>query len=1093
MTFREATLLRTKLLPARLNRRIMPRPELKQKILEALDYRLTLIQAGTGYGKSTTLMLLSTEEIPIFWFNVDEEEADVNRFLTYLIGSFNLLLTEMPDTPLAILQELQQEGSVQAWKQAVNALINVLENEIIEPSLLIIDDFHLVSDSKDVADLIEHFISYLPANLHVIIASRHPLSCKKIITWQAKGEVLEIGSKELAFEEVEIARLFRETYEMNLDQNECKTLAQKTEGWPIALQLVWQGLRNDRSRSVAEFLEDGPVSLKALFNYLTMDLYDRQSDDLKNFLKQSAVLRKLEHSACDAITGNDNGAILLGRLNELDLFVIELGDGLFRYQHLFHDFLRNILDKDTGQATILHQRAAIYFQQMDESEEAIYHWISARGFEQAAELIEKLGQEVLREGRLDTMASWIDELPAEVLVEHPILQYYLGDLSRLRSRFDEAMAWYQEAEQTWRANNNPAGVSRALRGQARVYLDTVRPAEAESLLHESLLMSDGIHDRNAQARLLRLMAENKLNLGKIDEAQRLRVEARAILEEGPREDEVGVRVKLRTGHFKAARQILMDRLEEERRQGKRGVVLPPRMHRETTLILSLIHSFNGQTEQALEMAQEGIELGERLDSPFISAVGLMRKGHACQLRSDNLDFRAGKQAYAEAIEYYLQAIAIGDRIAVRRTRVEAMWGLTRAYGFFGDIPSAEKTARDGIETAMWAGDQWIGALLEVTLGASYVQAGREEEGVEVLQKALISFRDCGDNFGRAVSRLWLCSAYLELGHQDRLNTCTEELFSLCEEQDYGFLFMRPTFLGPTDPRSLVPLLIRARDKRIKPAYVSQIITEIGVADIELHPGYQLKVQAFGDFRVWRGREEIPQNGWRRDKARQLFQLFLTHRDQAMDREQIMELLWPESEPESAQRDFKVALSTLYNVLEPGRKSGSKSAYITRKGSVYGLRQTADIWLDIEDYDQRIRLAEELDMTGDGRVLQAYREALSLYTGVFLSEHRYDDWCRNERERLLNEFLKSSDRMVTLLIEKGFYQEAIDRCQQILAYDNCWECAYRNMMMSYKQLKNRPQALRVYQRYVQCMREELDAEPTAEIQELYLQISAENTH
>ena len=42
------------------------------------------------------------------------------------------------------------------------------------------------------------------------------------------------------------------------------------------------------------------------------------------------------------------------------------------------------------------------------------------------------------------------------------------------------------------------GISRAWRGQALVYLDTVRPSRAEDLLQEALRLNDGLDDRAAR-------------------------------------------------------------------------------------------------------------------------------------------------------------------------------------------------------------------------------------------------------------------------------------------------------------------------------------------------------------------------------------------------------------------------------------------------------------------------------------------------------------------------------------------------------------------------------------------------------------------
>ena len=75
-----------------------------------------------------------------------------------------------------------------------------------------------------------------------------------------------------------------------------------------------------------------------------------------------------------------------------------------------------------------------------------------------------------------------------------------------------------------------------------------------------------------------------------------------------------------------------------------------------------------------------------------------------------------------------------------------------------------------------------------------------------------------------------------------------------------------------------------------------------------------------------GEEAINPNEWRREKSEQiLFQLLLTYRHAPLDRDQICEYLWPEAGQRSApaQRNFKITLNTLYQVLEPERGSGSK--------------------------------------------------------------------------------------------------------------------------------------------------------------------------
>jgi len=234
---------------------VLHRPDLSAKLREALDYRLTLVQAGTGYGKTTALAALDTADALLCWYSVGEADTDPQRFLSYLIAAFSLRLPHLSQAPLAALQESSTGAGPATLTLALDALVNALDNVLSGPCLLILDDYHFVAGSPQVNSLVERFITFAPSNLHTILVARHPFNSPALVIWRAKGDVLEIGRRELAFQPIEIGTLFRDTYGMQLGQDEVAVLADKTEGWPIALQLVWQGLRNSSAQSATALLD----------------------------------------------------------------------------------------------------------------------------------------------------------------------------------------------------------------------------------------------------------------------------------------------------------------------------------------------------------------------------------------------------------------------------------------------------------------------------------------------------------------------------------------------------------------------------------------------------------------------------------------------------------------------------------------------------------------------------------------------------------------------------------------------------------------------------------------------------------------------
>ncbi len=973
----------------------------------------------------------------------------------------------------------------QEW--STNILI-ALNEHLDRPALFVLDDIHLVSSATEIAHILDRLIGLAPYNLHILLAGRPPIKLPNLSRWKSRGEVMIIDQSVLAFSVEEIASLFAQQYGYELTADEIECLATNTEGWAIALQLIWQSLRSGASASIEDSFAHTGHSLESLFDILAGEVFERQPADVQEFLLVSATLREMTVEACDALhihpaprkhiaeppnfrPPTTTSQAMLAYLRRQELFIVDAGDGSLRYHHIFHDFL--VQQSLPEQRQEWHRRAADYFQSRQDVDATIYHLLQAADYQAAGRILDDYGAQLLAIGRLDTLAADLDAMPPETLHQHPALMFYMGDLARLHSRFQEALGWYQQAESTWRERGQPDGVARALRGQARVYLDTVNPSRAEELLQKSLRLSDGVEGRESQARLYELLAENKLNAGHAKEAERLRQKAEALRSEWPSNSQLLFRVLLRTGRLEEARLGLQERAEAERHEP----VLTPRAHRETLLLLSLIYALQGRAEEAYQVALEGTRRGDQLQSPFITAVGHMRQGHALMLLP-------GSGRYAQARQQFLETIEISRELSVQRLLVETYWGLCRVAGFQGDLAQAMQVAREGIEIATQAGDEWIASLIRLTVGASLSLAARYEAAEDWLERADLGFHECSDPFGRCAARLWLCLGWYYQKKTALLSQMLPVMLAECREFGYDFLLIRPTLLGPPEERIIIPLLILARNRGWEAAHASHLLKAYGLSDIEFHPGYQLRVTTLGSFQTRRGSEIVPVNGWRREKARQLFQLLLTYRDAPLDRDQIIEYLWSQMDPSAAQRNFKVALNTLYQVLEPERAPGSESAYVLREGTVYNLRPNADLWLDSQYFKQLIQEAKSLLELNSQEAIYRLEAAVKLYQGEYLPEMRYETWAAAEREQLAVSFLHAADHLSGYYLKSGRMEETLEICQRILSYDNCWERAYRHMMVAYDRLGDHGQAARTYQRCVQTLHGELDVNPAPETDTLY---------
>ncbi|HEX7568141.1 MAG TPA: BTAD domain-containing putative transcriptional regulator [Anaerolineaceae bacterium] len=1075
MVYQKSPLVRTKLMPPRLHRRILIRPRLTSLLLGALDYRLTILQAGAGYGKTTALAALKECGYAFAWYHLGHEDTDPFVFLFHLVQAIKACIPNLPAAGAAAFLESEELNSQDLpWPGIVDSFTNDLAEHVHAPVLVVLDDVHTLNDATVVQSILERLVERSPADLHFLFSSRYPLRLPALATWRAQGELLFIGQDELAFTMDEVASLFREHYALSISDEDIRNLAAETEGWAIALQLYWQGLKSGAVTTAERLPGRLAVTAEGLFDYLAREVFEQLSPDVRQFLRTTAILRELNAPVCNLLRGETDSDQYLRYLYENGMFLAELGGDSIRYHHLFREFiLRQLPEADRRELDC--KAAAIYLTRKQE-EEAIYHYLKADAYSEAAVVMADIGEALLRAGRMETLNKWISGLPPAVLDSSPQLMVFLGDIARLHSRFEESLGWYRHAEDRFRIRGDMGGLSRSLHGRARIYLDTVNPAEAELVLQEALRVADGQSDRENRAHLLELLAENRLNSGHLDEAEHYRVQARELREFGTNESELSIRVLLRTGRIARARQALEERAAAERQ----SPVSLPRSHRETLLLLSLICSFEGEAEIALRTAREGTLRGNELHSPFVIGVGHMRQGHALTLLNT-------PDAYDQARQQFEKAVEISQTLEVSRLRVEACWGLCRVYGYLGDLSQALRAAEEGYHLATQAGDGWMGSLVCKAMGASYILAGQFELAEEWLSRAAAGMEAFSDPFARSVARLWLCLGWLRQKKTILLAATLPEVMSTCRQNGYDFLFTRPTLLGPPDERMLVPLLIYARDHNWDPSYASRLLAAQGLPEIALHPGYRLRIYTLGSFQVWTGSKPVLATGWRREKARQLFQVLLSNRTSALDRDQILELLWPGLDPATAQRNFKVTLNALYQVLEPERDAGQESAYIMRDGTVYSLRSGADLWLDAEAFTDAVRQGEALLEKTPETGMALLKEALAQYKGEYLPEERYETFAAAERERLAVLFLHSADRLSEAYIKFKKPSEAVELCQRILAIDDCWERAYGHLMKAYSLLGNHGMLARTYQHCVQTLRKELDVSPAPETEALYQQL------
>jgi DNA-binding SARP family transcriptional activator len=415
---------------------------------------------------------------------------------------------------------------------------------------------------------------------------------------------------------------------------------------------------------------------------------------------------------------------------------------------------------------------------------------------------------------------------------------------------------------------------------------------------------------------------------------------------------------------------------------------------------------------------------------------------------------------------------------VARVSLEPLWGLCRAYGYAGDIKTAEVNAQRSIEISHTSGDEWIGHLVRVNMGAALAMDGHAKAASRWLKEAAEGLNRVQDMFGWSTAQFWLAlNAWWE-GEKEITLRHLSALLPVVNENGYDFLFTKCTHLGLKDDQAAIPLLLEAHRQNIEREFALKLLSQAGKCGLEYHPGYTLWVRTLSPFRVWRGDSPVKPHEWQREKARQLFQLLITTRGQWLQREQIVDLLWPDLSADSAIRDFKVALNALNHALEPKRPRNAPTYFVVRQGNSYGINPQARLVTDAEVF-MTLALSEDADN------LQA---ALALYEEDYLPDCFYSDWSSNLRENYRQKYLAVTERLARIHLKAQRWEDALAVCQAALCRDKCWEPAYTLSMQAYASQGNTSQAQAIYQRCETVLREELGLEPSTNTQRLKLLIT-----
>jgi DNA-binding SARP family transcriptional activator len=216
----------------------------------------------------------------------------------------------------------------------------------------------------------------------------------------------------------------------------------------------------------------------------------------------------------------------------------------------------------------------------------------------------------------------------------------------------------------------------------------------------------------------------------------------------------------------------------------------------------------------------------------------------------------------------------------------------------------------------------------------------------------------------------------------------------------------------------------------------------------------------------------------------LFKYLLLHHKQKTPREILMDIFWPEAEPEMARNNLNVTMHSLRKAL----RAAIFLPVIMFEDGMYGLDCNLQVWLDVEEFERCVKAGQRLEARDQLTAAVAqYEAAISLYQADFLADTPYEGWTVLTRESLRMSYLNTLDSLSRIYFSQQRYAACIMACQRILDRDRCREDTHCMLMRCYNCQGQDHTALRQYQACVEALRSELDVAPAPTTTRLFQQI------
>lgn len=248
----------------------------------------------------------------------------------------------------------------------------------------------------------------------------------------------------------------------------------------------------------------------------------------------------------------------------------------------------------------------------------------------------------------------------------------------------------------------------------------------------------------------------------------------------------------------------------------------------------------------------------------------------------------------------------------------------------------------------------------------------------------------------------------------------------------------------------------------------------------------LEVYLFGSFEVLLQGVKLQDKLWHSRQVRMVFKALAARRGLVTTSEQLIDMLWPGDDPETALRRLYVRVSQLRSLLKG--QTDFNPIQSVPGGYLFGYEAAQTrlddssiaaplVWVDVDAFEAAADQGRHYLEQGDLKpAVKAFELARQLYRGDYLAEDRYVEWTIAERERLHERHLVALTELAEAYAQQGLFHRSINLCQHVLALDPWREAIFLRLMLYYYYAGDKVKALQTFNHCQQALKTHIGIDP-----------------